>query len=437
MRRLRNNKYNRIKQSVWLDIVIMIILYASSVMGSSYFGVSIGGITLSPYRFIFLMTAVFTFVKYQPLRIPCAASEFLKFYLIWVVWGGISLLWAKDRGKSLLSVIILGMALGIMIICCQILTDRKRIQMILNVISICFIFVTFMGVYEALTGHYYFVNNPSILARMAIYKYRAPLVFFTNQNDYSLFLVYGICVSIYNRGVTKSKIIRLIVDITIAIAIWLIIFADSRGCALALVVSGLFWGVATIKLEKRRKHVGMMIVFMCIAIIVVALNASKISEALASFFHFGLVTSSVRSDAYRFQLIKNGIDMIFNSYGLGVGLSNSGYYLEYVYRNTGVIWALHNWFVQVFAESGIIIGILYIYQYFSMYKKIKKIYSITENPIDKKQAQLFLTVIVSFSVGIISPSSVLGMEWLWMTWALIIAFIGQAYKNIEEARGMK
>ena len=160
------------------------------------------------------------------------------------------------------------------------------------------------------------------------------------------------------------------------------------------------------------------------------LNAERIAEALASFFHFGVTTEGMRSDTTRFQLTLNGLDMILRSFGFGVGLSNSGYYLEHVYKNTGMIWALHNWYIQVFAESGLVIGIIYIFQYVSLFKRLKYVYCKSDDPQVKQQAQLFLAVIVAFLVGILSPSSVFDMEWLWMVWALIIAFIGQAYNNL-------
>lgn len=413
------------------EIVMLTIMYIFSVTGSSYVGVRLGGFTLSPFRLLFLVVFGITLVRHNILLIPKAAFNYIKFYFLWAIWGFISILWAKDLKRALTSEIILIISLCCMVISCQILTDSRKIHLILKAVAICFVIMTFIGLYESLTGHYFFVNDETILNRMAIEKYRAPLVFFTNQNDYSLFLVYGIFVALYARGSTEAKISRLIYDVAIAVALWLIIFAGSRGCAIAFLI-GVIYRIYIILRNKERKS-RVWIAFTVGSILLISvfiLNMGKITAALQSFFHFGVTTASIRSDATRFRLILDGLDMIPKSLGIGVGLSNSGYYLEHVYRNTGGIWALHNWYLQIFAESGLIIGILYIFQYFSLFKRIKYIYYKTDNPQVKQQAQLFLTVIAAFLVGLLSPSSVFDMEWLWMVWAVIIAFIGQAYNNL-------
>lgn len=78
------------------------------------------------------------------------------------------------------------------VIMCNLVNDGEIIKTMLRVLVVCYFVVIAFGVYESLTGHYFFVNKSAILSRMSILKYRAPLVFFTNQNDFSLFVVFGI-----------------------------------------------------------------------------------------------------------------------------------------------------------------------------------------------------------------------------------------------------
>ena len=241
------------KKSISLDMGILVGLFCLSVMGSSYIGVHMSGFMLSPYRLVFIISIFYVVIKYYPLRIPKESVAFLKFYFFWVIWGFCSILWAKDTNKALKADIIMVIAVCSMVICNQILIDSNKIQIVLYAISICFIFVTYIGSYEVLTGRYYFVNNSVILARMAIEKYRAPLVFFTNQNDYCLFMIYGIFVSIYVRSILKSGFIRVFYGLTIIVAIWLIIFADSRGCVLSLGIGIFYWIYIKMRHERQKK----------------------------------------------------------------------------------------------------------------------------------------------------------------------------------------
>ena len=114
--------------------------------------------------------------------------------------------------------------------------------------------------------------------------------------------------------------------------------------------------------------------------------------------------------------------MIYSTAGIGVGAANSPYYLEKYYANTHGIWALHNWILQIFSEFGVIIGIGYIIQYFSMLMKLESKYKKSMG-MDKLQARLFISVLIMLIIGTISPSSVLTMEWLWMLMGLILVYI--------------
>jgi len=411
------------------EMFILTLLFVFSIMGSSYFGISLFGFMLSPYRFMFLVVALYTLLKYKQLKIPSGALPFLKFYLLWVIWGCCSILWAKDMRKTVSSDIILVIALCSIVICSQFLLGNKTIQIILNAISVCFIFVTILGLYESITGVYYFANKTEILTRMAIEKYRAPLVFFTNQNDYSLFLVYGIFIALQVREITGSKILKLIYDISIGVAVWLLIFAGSRGCVLSLAIGVAYWLLCVMREKRRRGYIWALFIVAIIIMIAAAIYSGQIIESLNGFFHFGVTSESIRSDTIRRQLVIDGVDMLLSSFGLGVGTANAGYYLENVYCNTGGILALHNWGIQIFAEAGLLVGTLYIGQYVLLFKRLRKIFNCANNAIEKKQARLFLCVTLAFVVGMISPSSVLDMEWLWMAWALIIAFIGQSHSK--------
>ena len=109
-----NQIYERNNVSPFI-IAILAVLYIFSIMGSSYFGVDFVGFKLSPFRMLFLLLAAYTVFRFRPLYIPRESSRFLKFYFLWFVWGFISIVWAKDRGKALTSDIILFIALCTMV----------------------------------------------------------------------------------------------------------------------------------------------------------------------------------------------------------------------------------------------------------------------------------------------------------------------------------
>lgn len=403
------------------ETLAMILLWITVIMGSSYFGVSLSLFTVSPYRMVFMISLAMM-VGNRYLCLPIRTKNMLVFYALWVFVSFLSLLWAPDKASCIKAGIVLAIAFLSIIITYQFVQNTKIVHIILVTISLVYIFSAWVGLYESLTGNYLFVNKVAILNRMAIDKYRAPLVFFTNQNDYSLFLVFGMLVSLYIIENTKGFWLHVVYYITLLISLWVLFFAGSRGCMLAVAVGAFVWFLLRIKESQSNSKVLIWFLIISLALFAGIIYSSKLEYFYSFYFHFGLSNSSTTSDSTRWQLLKNGINMIYSTAGIGVGAANSPYYLEKYYANTHGIWALHNWILQIFSEFGVIIGIGYIIQYFSMLMKLESKYKKSMG-MDKLQARLFISVLIMLIIGTISPSSVLTMEWLWMLMGLILVYI--------------
>lgn len=414
------------------NTILMILLWVSVVMGSSYLGISLSGFTLSPYRIVFII-AIGIVCMDRYINIPQNAQNEYYFYLLWVIVSLLSLVWARDKTSCFKAGIVIIIGFFSMIVTSQFVNNVKNIHSILITISLLSMFVTWLGLYESLTGHYFFVNNETILSRMSIDKYRAPLVFFTNQNDFSLFLVFGMLVSVYVCGTLKNKLIKVIYYITLIVDIWLLLFAGARGCVLALGLGTFVWLFFKIRDMKSYTKTLLVLLFIFAILFLVIVYSDMLFGFYNSFFHFGLVSSSTTSDSTRWQLLKNGINMFLLSGGIGVGAANSSYYLQHVYSNTHGIWALHNWFMQIFSEFGFWVGIGYVIQYIWQFKMLTQKYHNSIDSMEKNQASLFIAILCMLLVGTISPSSVLTMEWLWMTFGLIITYIGLPAEGMEES----
>ena len=136
--------------------------------------------------------------------------------------------------------------------------------------------------------------------------------------------------------------------------------------------------------------------------------------------------ATVNSDAVRMNLIRNGLVFLKETFGFGVGTGNADYWMqtEPVYYVRGFT-NMHNWWVEILTNYGILLFVLYIlfycYLFYSLYRKYKE----SENMQRKRMCLLFMAFMGAFLVGSISSSSNWGKEWLWVLWALIIAFQGE------------
>ena len=412
------------------DLALIYVLFSFSIIGSSYIGINIGGVVLSPFRFFLILSIPYFFTRKYPFVFSDNIYNYVLFYIIWIIWGIGSILWAKDTNRAAASIYFLVVALWSICICTQSLNDIKSLHIVIIAVSILFIFSTYIGLYEYQTGNYLFVNKDLLIERMSIEKYRAPLVFFTNQNDFSLFVYCGTLFTFYLFSISSNYVVRFLLLITCVIAVFLIIISKSRGPSLALIVAAIYWFFIFAK-NRIRLCFFLSFVLLSYILYLYLFDVSYFDpiNTFKEFFHIGYEPVDSYSDSNRLILLKDGIDMAISSYGFGVGLSNSVYYLQNVYRNSGGIYALHSWPIQVFAESGVIIGFLYVFQFIWLYLKTRIIYIQSDNLNEKKAATLFLILIVSLPFGLVSPSSVFDIEWVWMLLALLISFVNQSETN--------
>ena len=85
---------------------------------------------------------------------------------------------------------------------------------------------------------------------------------------------------------------------------------------------------------------------------------------------------------------------------------------------------MHNWWMLVLTEFGVLIFAAYLIFYVKLFRDLYHGMRSTDDPTVKSICLGLLCCMVGFILGGISPSSVMGMEWLWVFWAVAIAFQG-------------
>ena len=138
------------------------------------------------------------------------------------------------------------------------------------------------------------------------------------------------------------------------------------------------------------------------------------------------------SDAVRLNLIRNGLVFLRETFGFGVGTANAEYWMatEPVYYVRGFT-NVHNWWVEILTNFGVIIFILYIVFYISLFCSIWKRYKTEKDYHTKVLCMILISFMGAFLAASVSSSSNWGKEWLWILWSFIIAFQGSADVSLE------
>ena len=346
------------------------------------------------------------------------------FMTFWFVYSLMSIFWCKDSSLWMHGEYYIGIGIFTMYLFDMSSLKIKDFVDILSLVQIAIIFHNVLGWFEVIT-HKYLFASPERLAIMRSSKQYYPVSVMLNQNDFVMVLIFGTFISLFLVVTSKTYKFKILNSIMIMSNIGLAVATDSRtgllGLLLGIVIAGYF-------LVPRK---GILYIF---STIIVVISASVLlfpqvfmglGEKMQNVSILNFDNPLVNSDAVRLNLIKNGLIFLKETLGVGVGTGNAEYWmatkpLYYVRGFTN----LHNWWIEILTNFGIIIFILYIIFFIYLFYSLIKKYKETENQDVRMMCVLFISFMGAFSIACISSSSNWGKEWLWVLWAFIIAFQG-------------
>lgn len=202
---------------------------------------------------------------------------------------------------------------------------------------------------------------------------KIPSVFYGNINNFATFLI--IIFPFYLIGIKKRKILV----INIVVILYLLFVCDSRANNIALIIEVIILSLIYIKNSKKFLWKFLIILSFFAIFYLFKEEIFKIFEVLIKLKN---IDSSrvIDSVSVRKVLISNILDELRKKYIfiLGVGGGNS-IFIHIRNNNTEGILANHSFYLQVLVEYGIIIFLIFIYNY---YKLIQKNYIKSKNPLN-------------------------------------------------------
>jgi len=365
------------------------------------------------------------------LALPRENKYSVLFMVLWFLYSLLSILWVKDLAAWIHVEYFLGLAA-----LCTVIFSLSNISLhgfyrIFHMVSVVVFVQNIIGWFEVITKRYYFAPIERI-ERMRAYRTYYPISTFVNQNDYALFLLFGVCVSGMLIYMCRQKLLKLMNLLLCISCITLILRTGSRGALLGLLF-GIFvtWLVC---FSGKLKAITASLAILGVAMLCI-IFPQRIIDLIGSFQpmpELNLHYAHLSSDAVRYNLLRNGLEFLQQTWGRGVGSGNVEFWMQhYAVHNTRGFLNMHHWWMENLTNFGVFFFVSYITFYchifYSLYKTIKKNF----NRYYKGIASIFLIFHSVYAVASISSSSNFSTEWLWIFWALMIAFQGIGHAQIE------
>lgn len=355
----------------------------------------------------------------------------LGFILFWAVYAVISLMWTPDRSNGINHIYFLGVGTFFALLFSIFFDKKEHFMMAFRCLLIMVIVQSLIGWYEVLFRHYFYLSDAVKIAIYSSPEKRFPVAMAGNTNNYAVLMLFGIFVGYICYQCRRAKwegIVSLLTAFSCCIHL---LMTESRACLLGLMMAVGMFAILLFKPKPR------LLAALAGIAVVSALLLPGVRENLLSLLDFDFRPGHLNSVAERLNLIRNGFYFLAQTWGFGTGAGGiEQSMLSAPYPTDGII-NMHNWWMEILTEFGILVFIGYLIFYGKLFADFYRCARRTHEPAIKAICMGLLCCMTGFLIASISPSSVMSIEWLWVFWALAVAFHGYitspADKPVDES----
>ncbi|MHB8984034.1 MAG: O-antigen ligase family protein [Carboxydocellales bacterium] len=359
----------------------------------------------------------------------------LWFFLFWLFWATISIFWADSRIDAVMHIWALFSGIAIIVITVLYTDTDRDLTKYSRLILATFLLFSFIGLFEHLTGVHI---KPMSTIDPLIYAGEAkfPRVIFSNPNDFATYLALYLpflysrakyCTSWWRKAFGWS---------TLFFGIYLIMVTQSRANILALFLMTFSALVLYLKDKKLKGFRNLLITGIIIGIVWWGTGYTSYNNL--GFTDVVYQLNSLENEnqekgssiQLRIGLIRGGLDMLKKHVFLGVGAGNAEYHMQDYWLWTRGLTNLHNWWLEVLVNYGVLVWILYLAFYAKLMWNLFTVQHRSKNILLKQLAEAVFLAMTGFLIGAISSSTLYAANFMWFIFALGLAVYNR-YLNTE------
>lgn len=386
----------------------------------------------SLFHFIVMGIFLYTLLT-RKLTLQTYKNPIMIFLEIWLLVAILSNIWSVSKSTSLQYTyyIFLIYAMG------YIFTNhfsKDMLPAIINLFVFMVIILNIIAIWETFTGNHLNSSYLSNANRQRLFRY-LPATFFNNPNDFATYIIQIIPFNLAGIN-SNNKFIKNIALANIPLSVFSIFAAQARTQMFVLFITYAIYALFGLKKKELLKVI--------LGILIVSIFLLKLYPNATVFFRDGLnsisgqeVKSSVEDGSMeiRIALLKNAALILLDSFGIGVGAGCHRIVMPFYsekYFYTHNILVMHNFVGELFADYGLVVGILFIAAIANAFRLLLKIRSRTANGNERIFLTMLASTLLTFVVSGISSSSIIQLTSIWITFCMISAILNVYSKKNDE-----
>jgi len=345
------------------------------------------------------------------------------FLWLMLVWYAITLIWSRNMQLGLYHLFYIANGIVIVLALQQAVKTASDLRKVISIsgiilfveMAICLMAGIF-GIQWPISPYsdyiVFFMREPGFaenLPAAAIEAIRhTPTGFRWNPNDLAVTMLIVLPFFLFYRkravGITGTLVSLVIILLT-----------GSRGALIALFIMALAFVLLYLKRKQKIRvfaiaTVGLLILFAASPFLkkqypVKYREISTTGDALNKYlFTDHEQVNDTSSIAIRQNLVSNGMSAWKNSYGMGVGAGNS-VQVQMDNDNTHDVYSMHNFWIEILVEAGILFFILWCVWYFLLLRKVFIIGKKHSDDFIRYCSKASSLAMIGLVIGLISMSS--------------------------------
>jgi O-antigen ligase len=357
------------------------------------------------------------------LTLPAGLPRPAGLLAVWFGWTALSIGWADDVVAALRWTLFMAMLGGLAIAIALICRSTRRARILLWTLFGVFVLACLIAVAEVVTG----LHLPSFRQGR---EGRVGLIgvgsLFGNQNNFATYLSLALPYLLVLPVVFRDVRLKLLGFIGGGVALLFILATGSKSGLLAsgLVILGLLVLVGSDRRARGRLVVAGAVAALAVLLVVPAVLGGgpiELDQRTVTKFDFGILGQQLEtregSGGVRASLLSDGLELVGETDGLGVGAGNAESHVRSLANFPGVA-NLHNWWLEVLVNGGIVGFALYLLFYLTLLRRQIRAARRTEDPFVRYMAMAGALALIGWILGSIGPSTAIHFAPMWIVFGL-------------------
>lgn len=415
--------------------LLLVVLPVTAVLGSYALPLNTPIGQLFLFRLLILVGVLVLLLTNRKIswHHDALASFFVAFVLFWMFYGLLSMLWTPDplSGLKDIEALFFGLLLITLLLTAPSPQDAKFIHLARGWLSV-YVICAMFAIWEWTTGHHLISNfsltHPAYALDHIVYGTLG------NPNNFAATIVlawpFVLTVSKKDKSTVVMALVRVAVILSAPV---LILMAAGRLSLIAFIAQIVAWWLINIKRPKR----ALAIAFCAAAVVGVSamwtMSDPYIVKKLMIIVNEGF--AGHQSLTIRLNLILNGMHMLLQSFGIGVGAGG----FEAVMSQGAPYWTRniidpHSFWNEVFSEYGILVGmgfvVLFVWMMIrSLRGRVGAV--LVGNALAARANECVFLILVGYFFACSENSTYLTQSVNWMILAATLIFLTEAKPRLD------